>query len=245
MTGSQRRFVKEHPRLYRGALAARRAGVGVRRGVAMGVRPLVLGNYLRGGEKRRLHLGAGPHVIPGWLNTDLEPTSLRIAYLDATRPFRLPDASMELVFTEHMIEHVPYASGLRMLRECARVLRPSGRIRVATPDVDAILALARTPLTEEQREYVSWFLERNDLGVPEPRGIFVVNHFFSSWGHRFLYDRRTLAEALERSGFGDVRAYRPGESDHAELRGLERHGAVLGSERWNDFETMVLEAERS
>ena len=89
--------------------------------------------YLRDHDTRRLHLGAGPHAIPGWLNTDLYPTSLRIAYLDATRPFPLPDASMDIAFSEHMIEHVSHPAGLHMLRECARVLRPGGIVQWRLP----------------------------------------------------------------------------------------------------------------
>ena len=131
-----------------------------------------------------------------------------------------------------------------MLRECARVLRPGGVVRIATPDIGAIVGLYRDELSDEQRAYVEWFLERNDVPADGERSVFVINHFFTSWGHRFLYDRKTLGEALEQAGFRDVTEHRPGESEHPELRGLERHGTVLGDERWNDFETFVLEARR-
>ena len=119
--------------------------------------------YLRDHDTRRLHLGAGPHAIPGWLNTDLYPTSLRIAYLDATRPFPLPDASMDIAFSEHMIEHVSHPAGLHMLRECARVLRPGGIVRVATPDLESIIGLYREELSDEERAYVGWFIARNEV----------------------------------------------------------------------------------
>lgn len=237
-------WIKEHPRAYRGALAARRATGRLRRGAAVGLRRGVIRRYLRGHPSRRLHLGAGPNAIPGWLNTDIHPTSLAIAQLDATKPFPLPDASIDFAFSEHMIEHVPYADGLHMLRECARVLRPGGVVRIATPDLAAILGLYDGDLSDEERAYVDWFVERNDLPVAGDPSVVVINHFFTSWGHRFLYDRRTLGEALERAGLHDVTEHRPGESEHPELRGLERHGTVLGDERWNDFETFVLEARR-
>jgi predicted SAM-dependent methyltransferase len=220
-----------------------RARSRLRRMIALAMRPRVTRSYLEAPPPHRLHLGAGPAPIPGWLNTDVAPVSLRITYLDATRRFPFPDASIDLVFSEHMIEHVSYDAGLHMLRECARVLRPGGRVRIATPDVDVILGLQRSELSREQREYVEWFFAQNEM-TASARPIFVLNGFFYGWGHRFLYDRRTLRESLERCGFSDVQEHRPGESEHPELRGLERHGSVLGSERWNRFETMVLEARR-
>jgi predicted SAM-dependent methyltransferase len=244
MTGASKAWIKERPRLYRGALAARRVGGHLRRGAAVPLRRGLIQRYLRTHESRRLHLGAGPHAIPGWLNTDIRPASLAIAYLDATKSFPLPDASMDVVFSEHMIEHVPYGDGVRMLRECARVLRPGGVVRIATPDLAAIVGLYRGDLSDEERAYVEWFVERNDVRAVGDRPAFVINHFFTSWGHRFLYDRKTLREALEQAGFEAVTEHRPGESEHPELRGLERHGTVLGDERWNDFETFVLEARR-
>jgi predicted SAM-dependent methyltransferase len=55
----------------------------------------------------------------------------------------------DYVFSEHMIEHVSYAEGLLMLRECLRVLKPGGRIRIATPSLEVLLDLykpSKTPI---------------------------------------------------------------------------------------------------
>ncbi len=46
-------------------------------------------------------------------------------------PFPYPDASFELVFASHVIEHLKNPA--RAIRECSRVLKPGGLLLVATP----------------------------------------------------------------------------------------------------------------
>ena len=48
--------------------------------------------YIRNNPVRKLQIGAGENSKPGWLNTDIEPLAGQ-AYLDAGRPFPLPDRS--------------------------------------------------------------------------------------------------------------------------------------------------------
>ena len=200
--------------------------------------------YLRGHAERRLQLGTGSNVLDGWLNTDIHDFTRRkeIVYLDARKPFPLADSSFDVVFFEHMIEHIDYADGLRCLRECHRVLRPGGRVRIATPSLDRLVRLYDDEPTELQRRYVRWaidsFVEDADAELPG----FVLNNFFRAWGHRFIYDGRTLRHALETAGFVDVEEHTVGESGDDRLRGLERH--LYEAAEFNAFETLVLEARR-
>jgi predicted SAM-dependent methyltransferase len=200
--------------------------------------------YLEAHPVRRLHLGAGRNILPGWLNTDVydDRGDGEIVYLDARKRFPLPAASFDLVYTEHMIEHIPYRDAQACLRECLRVLRPGGCVRVATPSVERLLELYGEQ-TDLHRRYVRWsletFVEDADALLPG----FVLNNFFRNWGHEFVYDRDTLRHALETAGFTDVREWNVGESDNPELVGLERHGELIPPE-FNAFETLVLEARR-
>jgi SAM-dependent methyltransferase len=189
--------------------------------------------YLQTHETRKLHLGAGENVLPGWLNTDLHDYGRDdLVYLDASRRFPLPDESFDVVFSEHMLEHLTFADGQRCLRESFRVLRPGARIRVATPSLERLVELYDGG--ELQERYVRWAVETLEPEVDAALPGVVVNNFFRSWGHRFIYDHATLQLALKRAGFVDVVEGRVGE--------LEGHLAEAPD--FNEYETLVLEARR-
>jgi predicted SAM-dependent methyltransferase len=203
----------------------------------------VIDAYLRGHSVRRLHLGAGENVLPGWLNTDASGWRPEdVVYLDARKPFPLPDTSFDAVFSEHMLEHLTYLEGQACLRECRRVLRPGGRIRIATPALDRLAGLYDEEPTEVQRRYVHWAIDTlgADGGAYLPG--FVVNNFVRAWGHRFIYDEQTLRHALASAGFVDIERREVGESGDPELAGLERH--LAEAPEFNEYETLVLEARR-
>ncbi len=200
--------------------------------------------YLQEHESRKLQLGAAQNIRPGWLNTDLHDYGRRgdLVHLDARKRFPLPDASFDLVFSEHMIEHLTYAEGQRCLHECLRVLRPGGAIRIATPSLERLARLYDAAPTEVQARYVRWAVDTLEPDGDAYLPGFVVNNFFRSWGHRFVYDPETLHQALSEAGFVDVEERAIGESPHPELSGLERHLAEVPD--LNEYETFVLEARR-
>lgn len=199
--------------------------------------------YLTHTSDPKLHLGAGRHHLGGWLNTDRDPASGAV-HLDATRRFPLADASMSRVFSEHLVEHLPYADGLTMLQECQRVLRRGGRIRVATPDLEKIVGLRDAPDDGIARRYAHWLATSYYPRRHGPAAVFAINKVFHGWGHAFLYDEETLRSTLEACGFVKVRRYPFGHSDDPSMHGLEGHGVADGNADLSAFETMVLEATR-
>ncbi len=207
-------------------------------------RPKAIEDYLEHNQVRKLQIGTGPNILDGWLNTDINPGSDGVIFLDAREPFPIDDGAFDYVFGEHLIEHLRFNEGLFMLRECHRVLKPEGRIRIATPDLETLTNLYATQKSDIQKRYVNWVV---DTFLPEA-GIhnecFVINNAFSNWGHQFIYDHATLRHAMEKAGFVDVIAYRLGESDNENLRGIESHGKVVADEDVIRFETMILEARR-
>jgi predicted SAM-dependent methyltransferase len=200
--------------------------------------------YLRAHEIRKLQLGAGPTSLPGWLNTDLAPSAPGIVLLDATKPFPIADGMFDYVFSEHMIEHVPWKDGIFMLRECRRVLRPGGTVRIATPDLEVFLRLRGHEGDGREGRYVHWVTDRYMADRPVYKATFVINNLFREFGHEFLYDGELLALALAEAGFPGARRAEPGQSGDPNLRGIESHGKVVRDEEMGDFETMVFEADR-
>jgi predicted SAM-dependent methyltransferase len=209
-----------------------------------------IARYLETHTVRKLQLGTGPNPLEGWLNTDRWPDIYperrgEIIFLDATKPLPIADASLDYVFSEHLIEHVSEVDARSMLEECFRVARPGGRIRIATPDLARILSLYDDRLDEIQQHYLEWVTTRfrADIHADNSR-CYVINRMFNSYGHKFIYDFETLSAMLAQAGFVDIVRFEPGESVDPVLRGIETHGRALGDDDVNRFETMVIEAAR-
>lgn len=207
----------------------------------MAFRPARIRAYLNQHETRKLQLGASNSRLPGWLSTDVVPESLDVVYLDATRSFPFNDDVFDYVACEHMIEHIEYSGALVMLRESFRVIKPGGKIRIATPDLRVITRLCAEEKSEAQKQYILWAAGSFAPETEDCKAVFVVNNFFRSWGHQFLYDSETLKAAMTRCGFEDLKCYKPGVSEDVNLRGIESHGIAIGSEEMNQFETFVIE----
>jgi predicted SAM-dependent methyltransferase len=220
--------------------ASRRLAWELRR-TLRGVDRRLVEEHLRG-PVGKLHIGCGGYLLAGWLNADAEPVSAEVLRLDATQPFALPDDRFEYVFSEHMIEHVSYGEGLSMLRECRRVLRPGGRIRISTPDLAFLIELYRRDPSELQSRYMEWSARQ----YPEVRSgdpAFVINNFVRDWGHRFIYDEASLRRSLTEAGFSSLRRCQLQESADPALRNLENEGRMPPS--FLRLETMTIEGEKA
>jgi predicted SAM-dependent methyltransferase len=168
-----------------------------------------IAEYLAGTGPKRLHIGCGEHLHSGWLNCDLlsgwmNDMMMRgkvdVIDLDATKPYPFADATFDLIFSEHMIEHVTHGNGARMLAECYRVLKPKGRIRITTPDLAFLVRLYINGNDEVSRRYIEWSAA-SFPGVVAPEAAYVVNNYVRDWGHKFIYDEHTLTRQFENAGF--------------------------------------------
>ena len=199
----------------------------------------ILDDYLRATGEPKLHIGGGWHVIEGWLNTDIALIS-GVMHMDATRPFPIEDETFQYIFSEHMIEHIPYEHFVTMLCECRRVMRTGGVIRITTPDLNALAGLLSSPRSQRQERYIAFFskhfLSKNHPHTPAA----MINAFFKSWGHTFIYDRETLEIAFRSAGFHSIERCHLGESNHVSLRHLEHEQRY--PDGLLDFESIAVEA---
>jgi SAM-dependent methyltransferase len=85
-----------------------------------------------------LNIGCGRVFAPGWINLDVEPASPDVHRWDARRGLPFAAGEIDAVYHAHLLEHLDAHAGQRFLRECARVLRPGGVLRVVVPDLEGI-----------------------------------------------------------------------------------------------------------
>jgi SAM-dependent methyltransferase len=77
-----------------------------------------------------------------WIHVDWKDADYRV---DLARSRALPfrDGSQKIIYSAHLIEHLPEPRLEELLRECCRVLEPGGRIRFECPDAEKLVELYR------------------------------------------------------------------------------------------------------
>ncbi len=237
-------WVRGRPFWFALAQTLLQAVLACRKGVWLLRRPGLIRKYLRGHPIKKLQLGTYNNALDGWLNSDVYLQSSQCVFLDAARPFPFADHTFDYIFSEHMIEHISYDEGLGMLHECLRVLRPGGKIRIATPNLDSFVSLFSAEKNDLQKRYMQWYTKRYLPTRHEIRQSFIINRCFYGWNHKFVYDFTTLRDSFEQAGFIDIRLCLTCESEDEHFQEIDTHGAVVGNEEFNRFETLVLEGQR-
>ena len=172
----------------------------------------------------RLHLGSAANRLPGWVNVDLLRSSRGLdLYWDLRRPLPFRDASVDAIFSEHLLEHLPYPAGVGLLRECRRVLRPGGIARVGVPDLD---------------RYIASYLGRDDIiervRPGRPTRALALGEPFFLYGHRCMYDFETMQRALLDAGFTHVEHSSFGQGRlHPSPDSMGRRDETMYVEAWS------------
>lgn len=171
---------------------------------------------------------------PGWLVTNVNATTRH--YLDATAPWPFEDGSLELVYADNMIEHVPLEAGRVMFAEAYRCLRPGGVIRLVTPDLRKHVELYLAGASSVDGEVGAFY---RSLGLTVAHPVDLVRVPIASFGHHtgYLYDVPTLAAELESAGFSGAKEWDLSESSHPALRDLDKRTDEGGAQ-------MAVEATR-
>ncbi len=159
---------------------------------------------------KRLHLGCGNHVLENWHNVDLEGPAEVIKW-DLSKALPIASNSVELIFSEHFIEHIPKPRARKLLRSCYDALRPGGILRLSTPDLDALI------VAYQQKRLRDWA----DVEWLPASPCQMVNEGMRNWGHEFVYNKSELFELLRECGFTHIKSVEWRKSDHPDLYKLE------------------------
>jgi predicted SAM-dependent methyltransferase len=138
-----------------------------------------------------VHCGTGPRILPGFLNVDRFRYNVTTTGVNSdeifTFPFadgawNIPDHSVDYIYHEDFIEHIPQLQQIQFLAETFRVLKPGSFHRVNTPD-----------LIEAMKVH-SHFQQGFD-------GVYTGE---MQWGHVALFSQMALKEIAEMVGYSHV-----------------------------------------
>jgi SAM-dependent methyltransferase len=94
------------------------------------------------------NLGCGARFHADWINLDLHSAHPGVIPCDLSRGVPLADDSCDGVFNSALLEHLRPADAASFIRECQRILKPGGILRIGVPDLEN---LARTYLQQLER----------------------------------------------------------------------------------------------
>ncbi|MFN7587045.1 MAG: class I SAM-dependent methyltransferase [Planctomycetota bacterium] len=155
---------------------------------------------------KRLNVGCGKHPLPGWINADIRPGTEVV--FDLRRRWPIPDAQLQCVRLEHVLEHMGYPQeALHVLSEAGRVLKSGGEIRVGVPDTAAVLLAYACGASADYFRLAKERWHPPDIRLPIEH---VNYHFRDRYGeHLFAYDAEALAKLLRRAGLVQIQRAEP------------------------------------
>lgn len=210
-------------------------------------------SYLKGDGKVKLNLGSFTTMFHhGWQNIDIVnvgqfamQSGYQFTHWDVRQGLPYGTESVDCIYSSHMIEHLTAADGLAFLKECRRVLKPDGVLRVLMPDAGKLIGMysaAQSPLKMENPPLSLSMFDQLSKTCGEARTEAGKLYELLVAHHSALYDAETLVGALQEAGFrgyqhvgeGSARA----DDDHTD----ENYRQLLG-ETFNPLPDISLVAD--
>jgi SAM-dependent methyltransferase len=193
----------------------------------------------------KVNIGSGLSGAKGWHNIDNSPTILLsrlplgrklfrtpewprdVRRYDVTKGLPFAEASVSYIYSSHTFEHFTWDESLLVARECFRVLRPTGVLRIVVPD---LRLLVREYLDDPEPLASHRLLARLAL----KHGIRDLLHPGSH--HSQMFDERSLSHLLKQSGFPEAKVCQYRDSRIPDIAAIELEG--------RKGESLFMETER-
>jgi predicted SAM-dependent methyltransferase len=136
------------------------------------------------------------------------PAELKIIRCDVTKGLPFNDAEVDYIYSSHMFEHLTRDELIFVLKECYRVLKTGGVLRIVVPDLEILI---KNYLSHKQNNDVmaaDKFMESLGLHCLRPKKP-LFNRIFGGKGHQWMYDFDSLSHRLRMVGFKKIRRCEP------------------------------------
>jgi len=160
-----------------------------------------------------LNLGCGSRFHKDWTNIDFVSRDKHVTAYDLLKGIPYPDNFFDVVYHSHLLEHFSKTDAPGFIKECYRVLKPGGTIRIAVPDLERIvktyleqLELALRGNKEAELNYEWIMLEMYDQTVRNFSGGEMGKLYAQGYAPNadFIYHRVGIRLIKENEGEGDT-----------------------------------------
>jgi len=124
----------------------------------------------------------------------------QITWAEVTKHIPLPNHSVEVIYSSHMLEHLDRNEVVLFLREARRILIKGGILRLAIPDLNKLIS------NYVQNGDADSFMESMHVCKPRPKSILDKLRILvvGTRHHQWLYDSTSLAKLLKENGFTET-----------------------------------------
>jgi Methyltransferase domain len=136
------------------------------------------------------------------------------------------DESCRGVYASHVLEHLPLEDFHKALKNTYRILKKEGTFRLVVPDLEWSAREYVARLDRGESDANAFFLRETDLGYERrARGLAgLAYQVLRTSAHLWMWDERSLAQALQDHGFVRVRRCYFGDCEDAMFSYVEERG---------------------
>jgi len=194
---------------------------------------------------KKLNLGSGPNSARGWINYDwgllpflgkfkLTSILVKLGLLDKSYDWKWPkielvdiraklpddDKSVDYIYCSHVLEHFEKEAAINILKECKRVLKDKGIIRIVLPDLNKIIKNYEGA-DKFNREYFGFDKDLYVGFLGKIKRLFIR-------GHQWMYDTNSAKQLLKEAGFKNIKScsFRKGSVPNLESLDIEQHRKI-------------------
>jgi len=163
-------------------------------------------NFRNSNKPVKFNMGSGDIKNSTYINIDLydKHSDIKLDILNLP----IDDNIVDEILCSHVIEHIDYFEGKKMIKEYSRILKSGGKLIVETANL--------IPLLEE-------IVKSNE----EERAVLYTCLFAFPWvpgmGHKFLYSEERLVKLLEENEFERIEKVKVIEDDDYSEEKVEKY----------------------
>ena len=180
----------------------------------------------------KLNVGASPDdMIPDWLNismwdgvfNDMVDKQVKgyevyeykngsdVLNYDVTKGLPFEDNSIDYIYSSHFIEHLSFGDAIEFFKECKRVLKRGGILRIICPDLEKWI----NNYIQNDKQFFDKYKQQIDIDTPSnyvynlldkvnTKGQIMCSNFYN-WDHKWMWDFESMESVLKDVGFDKIR----------------------------------------